>query len=389
MYCLKVFVAVRVGLFVLGFLAATTIPARGVITAPQWPQEPVSPGLHNLVTSFEHQDATWFLQIAESGYQPNDGSAAFFPMYPLSIRALSPLLGGHPLTASLLISNLALFAAIVILYLLTASELSRSEARNSILYLMVFPTAFFLFAPYSESLFLLFVVTSFWAARRRSWALAGVAGLLAALTRSVGIFLVPALVVEVALQWRETRRRAAAAAGTAGEPPVRFPVGPLWWSIVPGFGTLAYLAYWNARGDWATPLRLQEYWERHPSWPWATLVNATTTAWHQSTDFVSGFALLDWVIAIPMLVAAVFVVRWFRASYGVFTWFCILAPLSMVFDPRPLMSVPRFLLPLFPLFWAAARATQRGRIPQALIVGTTAAGLGLLTVLFVNSYFVF
>jgi hypothetical protein len=95
------------------------------------------------------------------------------------------------------------------------------------------------------------------------------------------------------------------------------------------------------------------------------------------------------VITVPMLVAAVVVVKWFRPSYAVFTWLCLLAPLSMVFEPRPLMSVPRFLLPLFPLFWAGARATERKYLPQSLVVAASAAGLGLMTALFVNSYYVF
>jgi Gpi18-like mannosyltransferase len=212
-YCIKVFVALRIGLFILGFLAATTFPARTIVTAPDWPQQPVSPGLANIVTSFERQDATWYLQIAATGYKPTDGSAAFFPLYPMTIRAVSTALGGHPLGASLLISNGALLAAIILLYFLTASELSESEAKRTILYLMVFPAAFFYFAPYSESLFLLCIVASFWGARRKKWAVAGLAGMLAALTRSVGVFLVPALAVVLAAIFLGEAIRPAQVAG--------------------------------------------------------------------------------------------------------------------------------------------------------------------------------
>ena len=386
-YCIKVFLALRIGLFILGFLAATTFPARTIVTAPEWPQQPVSPGLTNIVTSFERQDATWYLQIATTGYKPNDGSAAFFPLYPMAIRGVSTAIGGHPLGAAYLVSNGALLAAIILLYFLTASELSESEAKRTILYLMVFPAAFFFFAPYTESLFLLCIVTSFWGARRKKWAVAGLVGMLAALTRSVGVFLVPALAIEALLQWREAKRAGTKDDGTALR--TSFPIGALLWSAVPAIGTLLYLSYWKSQGDWAIPLRLQQYWERHPEWPWITLFHAFTVAWHDMTAAVSGYTLLDLVIAVPMLVAAVVVVKWFRPSYAVFTWLCILAPLCMVFEPRPLMSVPRFLLPLFPLFWAGARATERHRLPQTLVVGASAAGLGLMTALFVNSYYVF
>ena len=60
-----------------------------------------------MVTAWERFDALWFLRIATDGYRLHDGSAAFFPGFPLAIRFLSPVLGGHPLAAGFLISNLA------------------------------------------------------------------------------------------------------------------------------------------------------------------------------------------------------------------------------------------------------------------------------------------
>ncbi len=53
------------------------------------------------------------------------------------------------------------------------------------------------------------------------------------------------------------------------------------------------------------------------------------------------------------------------------------------------MSMPRFVLVLFPLFWALAWAVERGLIPHAAVLAVEAAGLGLLTVLFVNWYYIF
>jgi len=53
------------------------------------------------------------------------------------------------------------------------------------------------------------------------------------------------------------------------------------------------------------------------------------------------------------------------------------------------MSVPRFLVVLFPIFWGLALLAERKRIPHHLIVAVSAAGLGLLTVLFVNWFYIF
>src|SRR5207249_1898103 len=166
-------------------------PVPGPVTVPGWPAHETTPGIHNLFTSWERFDGLWFLRIATKGYVNGDGSAAFFPLYPLAIRAVSFLIGGHPFAASLIVSNLAFLAALLVLYFLTSSELSQSAARKAVMYISVFPTAFFFLAPYSESLFLLLSVSSFWAARRRKWPLAALLGALAAATRSLGILIAP------------------------------------------------------------------------------------------------------------------------------------------------------------------------------------------------------
>ncbi|MBI2238529.1 MAG: hypothetical protein HYU54_08410, partial [Actinobacteria bacterium] len=255
LYCLKVFAGVRMGLLVLGLVSVALIPALKPVSVPGWPAHPApDPGWHNLFTSWERFDALWFLRIAATGYRTGDGSAAFFPLYPLAIRAVSWAIGGHPFAASLIVSNAAFLAALIVLYSLTASELSEGAARKAVLYLSLFPTSFFFLAPYSESLFLLLVVSAFWAARRDRWAMAGIAAALAALTRNVGLLLVPALAMEAVHQ--RVERRGALLPRLAGA----------------GFGllgTLSYLAYWGSRsGDWLAPVDQQGNWERVSVAPW-------------------------------------------------------------------------------------------------------------------------
>ena len=178
-------------MFVLAVLATALLPTHrdfpnsvpGPVSVPGWPAHEITPGGHNLFTAWERFDGLWFLRIATKGYAGGDGSAAFFPLYPLAVRVVSFLIGTHPLAASLIVSNLAFLGALIVLYFLTFSELSPGAARKTVLYMSVFPTAFFFLAPYSESPFLLATVASFWAARRGKWWLAGLCGALAAATR--------------------------------------------------------------------------------------------------------------------------------------------------------------------------------------------------------------
>ncbi len=129
---LLTFLAVRVGLTVLSAIAITVIPSRGALSVPGWGASQLAHGWAAVFTALERQDAQWFLRIAAGGYSPTDGSAAFFPLYPLLVRVVSWFVGGHPLLASMLVSNLAFFGALVVLYDLTVREfISRSRAGPS------------------------------------------------------------------------------------------------------------------------------------------------------------------------------------------------------------------------------------------------------------------
>jgi hypothetical protein len=375
-FCVWVFLAVRIGLLLLGLVAVGAFPPLDPVSVPGWPARALpDPGWHNLFTAWERFDALWFLRIAAQGYREGDGSAAFFPLYPLAVRAVSTLLGGRPFAAALLVSNGAFLGALLVLYTLTRSELSERVARTTVVLLCCFPTSFFLFAPYSESLFLLLAVTALWAARRRRWPIAAAAGFGAALTRNVGIVLALALAVEAIQQRTEDDRSPLPGLAAAG---------------VTGLGTLTVLGFWAAKaGDWLAPLHQQANWERSFSWPWTTLIEGARAAFRYVGDINGSYWLIDLLVVVPMLVGAVVVLVRYRWSYGAYVWGALLLPLSFVFQDRPLMSMPRFVLPLFPIFWALAEALERWRIPRWAAAAVGSAGLGLLTPLFVNWYYIF
>ena len=358
-YSLLVFVGVRLALFVLGLVAAGAIKGLDPVSVPGWRTPPVTNGWDTVFTAWERFDALWFLRIASAGYRPADGSAAFFPLFPLLVRAVSFSLGGRPFAAGMIVANVAFAAALCILYLLTA----------------VFPSALFFFAPYTEPVFLLFVLVSFRAARHHAWFVAGVAAGLAALTRSAGVALAPALAVEALQQWREGGRS---------------PLAGLSAALSPFAGVGLYLLYWYAKvGDALTPIDQQANWQRSFSWPWATLFHATRDVVDYAGRPNGGYWLIDWLIVVPVIGAAVYAAIRYRPSFGTYTWAALLIPLFYIFPPRPLMSMPRFVLPLFPAMWALADVTERSRVPRAAVLAVSAAGLGCLVVLFVNWYYIF
>jgi hypothetical protein len=375
-YCVPVFLGLRLLTFVIGLAAVGIVPPLDPVGVPGWPANSIpDPGWQNLFTAWERFDALWFLRIADAGYRTADGSAAFFPLYPLAVRTVSFVLGGHPFAASILVSNAAFLGALVVTYLLTTSEIDERAARTTVVLLAFFPTSYFFLMPYSESTFLLLAVTAFWGARRGRWGLAGVAGVLAALTRSVGLVLAPALAIEALHRRAEGR-------------------GPAWPGLLAaaatGIGTLAYLGWWELRtGDWLTPVTRQENWERTFSWPWVSLWNATRSAGRYVGNTNGGYWIIDWVIVVPVLVLSVWAWKRYRPSYGLYLWGSLLIPLTFVFGDRPLMSMPRFVLVLFPAFWAASELAGRSSIPRWALAAVGAAGLGLLSLLTLNWYYIF
>lgn len=391
LYCVKVFLALRIALSVIAVVGVALLPnftddapeVRGQLGIPGptgppgWEASPITPGWHNVVTAWERQDALWYLRIADGGYRADDGSAAFFPLYPLTVRVVAVVLGGHPLAAGLLVSNLAFLAALMVLYLLGRDEVGDRLARRAVLYAAVFPSAFFFFAPFTESLFLLLALVTLGAARRERWELAGVAGALAALTRNVGVVLVVPMAIE-ALHQALARR------------PWRWPLRASAWSAAPLAGAFLYLRFWRAfSGDWLAPVHQQANWEREPAFFGWTLWKGTTEAFRWIGQYAGGYHLLDWLIAVPVLVAVGYAAMKLRPAYGVYALAAVLVPLSYVWPSRPLMSFFRFALVVFPVYWVFARWTDRKPWLQEVFVAVSASLLGIMTVLFVNWYYVF
>ena len=375
--CLRVYLAFRIGLLALGAIVSGLLPHNGDVGVPGWPAPPPT-GWATAVTAWESADALWYLRIGSQGYALDDGSGAFFPLYPFLIRVVGTLTGGQWLLAAYLVSNVALVVALVLLYRLTARELSESAARKAVLYLCAFPTGFFLFAPYSESLFLALSIGAIYAARTRRWAPAAALGLLAALTRSPGVLLAVPLAVEALLQARAVagplRERVAvlakgAAACTA--------------TVV---GLLSYLGYWQYEdGDWRRPIDLQRSgWGKESAWPWETLWAGAKVAVQFPGSSPGGYFLVDLMMVLLFLACGVWVLLRTRLTYGAYLWASVLFPLFLMWPGRPLLSLPRIYLVIFPVVWALARLAERWRAHELVLV-VSAGSMAVLAAMFVSA----
>ena len=356
-------------------------------------------------------DAAWYLVIAHYGYRPDLGSFtasrdAFFPLYALGLRALGWL--GTPLiVAGVLVSTLALAAALYGIHRLCSLECARlgrpdrEVARLAVLLTAFAPMAFFFSAVYSESLYLALSVGLFYAARRGRFAQVGALAALAGATRSTGIVLIlPALILYL-YGPREDRPPDFPNPRRLLAPRYRLRRSALWLALAPA-GLGAYMAYLGiAGGDPLAPFHAQDVWGRHFAGPYGGIWDGLKAAFEGLRQLLSGqqqhayfligrespfvaaeHNLLLLAFLLAGLVALVGVVRRLPAAYGAYAVAALALPLSYPVAAQPLMSLPRFLLVLFPLgIWLALWLAERPRLQRPVLVGS-----GLLMAVFVAQF---
>jgi hypothetical protein len=268
----------------------------------------------------------------------------FYPLFPWLGGALNALIHAPGLSA-FLVAGVASVVPGPLFYRLAQHDESPDVALRATWFLLIFPTAYFLHIGYTEALFLALVIGSFLAARTGRWWLAGLVGGLAALTRINGLVLLLALPVEAATQWYMTPPEAR-----------RFRWDWLAIGLVAvGFGV--YLALnWALYG---TPFQFlivqHDHWYKSLASPLDAINGAL--GWFGSDDpdsrLMYGFIdlLFVGIGAVGTLVAA------FRFRPSWFAW--MLGNLVLFVSTSFLLSTPRYVLTLFPLFVALALPTRR------------------------------
>jgi Gpi18-like mannosyltransferase len=329
-------------------------------------------------------DTVWYVSIVEDGYAFTPGeksSVAFFPLYPLLMAALRPLISG-PVVAGLLISNLAFLAALILLYRLTESLLeSRSTAGRTVFYLAAFPTAFFFSAAYTESLFLLLSVGAAYAAHQRRWGWATLCGILASATRSLG-FLVWLIVV---FEWLSSHGWTLS---TARKPEswqtLRAALRTGWpvlllICLIP-LGLLAYMlylaltfndpvAFWSAQAAWGF----------ESSNPLAVIIHDMERVARGELPY---FTYLNILAFFAVLWLTIPIARRLGVGYALYTLLSVLVPMFSRTE-----SLIRYILVLFPAFIIVGIWGRNRSLDMALRV-IWLPFLALFTALFVKGVFI-
>lgn len=318
--------------------------------------------------TWKRWDALHYVNLAELGYSGyvEDGKhlfLVFFPLYPWLMRLVSTITG-NTMAAGLLISFLTYAGGCVYLYKLAAWEWGVGAARRAVLFLSVFPYAFFFGGIMTESLFLFTTAAGLWYIRRHRWWLAGLFGVLAAMTRMHGILLIGAAAAELVedrgrFDWREIVRRLPAL-------------------LLPVLGTLIYLGLnWRVGGDPFTFTVMQEHWSQGFCWISDTLWYVLQNALSYPAAEVRYQLWIPTIVLFPIFFALVFYARKrFRSMYVLYAFVYLVLNYSLSW----LLSAGRYLSCGLPFFLFAAGLTERRR--WLTILMTAVMSVGFLVTLY-------
>jgi hypothetical protein len=294
-------------------------------------------------------DAGWYRSIAAGGYVWNAatgvGNVAFFPLYPLLMKVLA--FAHLPLFwAGTLLSHAFFVVAVALLERFEALRPAPAPAHASLLALLTFPWAFFLLAPYSESLFLALALAVLLAALRGRWALVGLLGFLAGLTRLFGLALVPPLLM---LAWRAGTPSAAAREGRR--------LAAVLAALGPAIGVASFVTWLGLR--FHDPLVFihaqQRGWGRQPGWP------GLGSSLHAIVDNIRQRGWLHLGPAVDLLVLLVLAaaVVHARRSRTPTSAAYVGSGVLLVTASGSLLSAGRYALVLFPVFGFLAVLARR------------------------------
>ena len=309
-------------------------------------------------------DGGWYTYIADQGYTYFPGrqsSVAFFPAYPMAMRALGRPIGNIPL-AGILITVACGAGALVAFQRWSRDRMSPRAAFTSVLCLMLYPFAYYLYgAVYGDALFVLAALLAFLAFERDHMVLAGVAAAVASGTRLVGIAVLVGLVVGV-IERRQVIRRVDGKRGIdlrglrPGDAGVLLGLG----------GLVAYMAFlWRRFDDPLLFDTVQSTWGQGSGAETWFKIDLMKFVYGEPQLYHTWGLVLQASLCLLALATVPAVTRRFGWRYGAYLFVLVLLP---SIGSQDFQGGGRYLLGAFPAFALLGSAlAERPRIRHVLL----------------------
>ncbi|MEO5724002.1 MAG: glycosyltransferase family 39 protein [Ilumatobacteraceae bacterium] len=317
-------------------------------------------------------DGAWYLRIVKDGYprhvQPNvtfnvpDARAAFFPAYPMLVRAVDHVLPGHEVLAALFVNFVLGAIAVLLVGLLARRLFGDAIAEKSMILMALFPGAFVLSFAYSEALLLVVAAGCLLCLMKRQWVAAGVLAAIGTATRPNGLALCAACAVAAFIAiYRHRQWRSLIA-------PILSPIGFIAFQVWVGIHA-------GETGIWFRVQR--EAWKEGTSFGFTALHRsyaAFASPLSSPTNVITAVSVVATVVLLYFLWR--YRLPWEQIAY-------IAGVLVLMLAPSTVTARPRFLYTAFPLLIPAAVYFHRKRNDLwPYVVAACAAGLVGLTGLY-------
>lgn len=150
----------------------------------------------SLVSPRLNADGRNYLDIVQNGYFIKGiyNLRAFFPLFPLLIKSFSLLTNMNAVYSGLFLAAIFSIGSIWLLFEIVRVEFDDTTSFKTVILMLTFPTSYFLFCYYPESLYLFLSLSVFWFLNKKNFFMATLFALLASATRIVGIVL-PLIVI--------------------------------------------------------------------------------------------------------------------------------------------------------------------------------------------------
>jgi len=314
----------------------------------------------NIVNIHSRWDSNWYLDIEKNGYyrKTDDtlSNIVFFPLYPLLIKGVSLVLN-NPAFSAWLISSVFLILSCSLLYKFVQKFHKDSDPMLAVVLLLLFPTAFFLNAVYTESLFLFLSLAAFYLAFDKKYFWAGAIGFFASLTRITGILLFLPLIIDLLAKEGFNKNSLK---------------NSLLLFLIP-LGTACFFAYhWIYFGDPFLFFKVENAWGRSFAINWDHFIFSSSASF---ANF-----LLDTSYLLFGLAITAYLCKLKKFAYAVYT----ISTIAIAISTGTLMSIGRYILILFPIYIIGASMKNEFAKYSWIIISVMLMALN--TFLFVNWY---
>ena len=351
-------------------------------------------GFTNQVASAWVQwDGYWYNDIVNNGYdrdfpksppeaeECNLGEGlcqrnfAFFPLFPLSVKLFQQVIQlVMPVRSDVLgivLANAYFVAAAVIFFHLVSAMLGKRTAWTSYFALLVFPVSYVFSGMMSESLFFLLMVATYYLAYKKKWLWAGIVGALLSATRILGVLVIFSIVL---LYWEQHKKNITFNA-LRSQPGREFLLSLF---LIP-MGLLLFILFLqNHTGDALAFISIQDYFAKSGSNlnPLAGILMAFTNYSVEGSLKNHLYNLSYFLLTMGLLIWNYFK-KIIPLSAGT-----ILIWLMIPMTAGTTLALPRYLLPLFPVYILIGTVLSKNKY----LTGIYFTGSTLLLLYLINFY---